>query len=119
MLASLASLTSQSLSHQDAPESINILPALLGRSQIGRESLVEEAGSLSLVNHFWKVICADNKPAYDPYTRTELGNAPEPQLYDRIADPAEKHDVATAHPEVVKNMLATLAQIESAGRSPP
>jgi arylsulfatase A-like enzyme len=119
LLASLASLTSQSLIHEDAPDSINVLPALLGRSPIGRESLVEEAGSLSLVNHSWKIIRADSKPAYDPYTRTELGNSPEPQLYDRVADPAEKHNVATAHPDVVKNMLATLAQIESAGRSRP
>jgi arylsulfatase A-like enzyme len=119
LLASLASLTSQSLTHQDAPDSINILPALLGRSQVARESLVEEAGSLSLVNHSWKVIRGDNKPAYDPYTRTELGNAPKPQLYDRVTDPAEKHNVATAHPDVIKNMLATLEQIESAGRSRP
>jgi Arylsulfatase A and related enzymes len=119
LFASFASLTNQPLRYQEAPDSINILPALLGRSQIGRESLVEEAGSLSLVNHLWKVIRADNKPAYDPYTRTELGNSPEPQLYDRIADPAEKHNVAAAHPQIVRNMLGTLDQIEAAGRSRP
>jgi len=119
LVASLASLTNQTLSHQDAPDSINILSALLGRAQMGRQSLVEEAGSLSLVNHSWKVIRASDRPAFDPNTRTELGNAPEPQLYDRIADPAEKHNVAAAHPQIVNNMLATLNQIESTGRSRP
>ncbi len=117
LLASFASLTDQPLRYQDAPDSINNLPALLGRSQIGRQSLVEEAGSLSLVNHSWKVIRASDKPAFDPNTRTELGNAPGPQLYDRIADPSEKHDVAAEHPQIVRNMLATLDQIELAGRT--
>jgi arylsulfatase A-like enzyme len=117
LLASFASLTDQPLRYQDAPDSINNLLALLGRSQIGRQSLVEEAGSLSLVNHSWKVIRASDKPAFDPNTRTELGNAPGPQLYDRIADPSEKHDVAAEHPQIVRNMLATLDQIELAGRT--
>lgn len=119
LLASLASLTSQPVSHDDAPDSINILPALLGRSKIARQSLVEEAGSLSLVEGSWKVIRGNDKRSYDPNTRMELGNAPGPQLYDRIADPAEQHNVAAAHPEIVKRMLAKLDQIEAAGRSRP
>jgi arylsulfatase A-like enzyme len=116
LLASLASLTGQRLRHQDAPDSVDILPALLGHSTAGRQSLVEEAGSLSLVTSQWKVIRAANKPAYDPDTQTELGNAPEAQLYDRVADPSERHDVAAANPERVKAMLTSLDQIETAGR---
>ncbi|QNI36311.1 sulfatase-like hydrolase/transferase [Edaphobacter albus] len=117
LLASFASLTGQQLQHNDAPDSVDLLPALLGRSRIGRESLVEEAGALSLVDGQWKVIRGDNKAAFDPYTKTELGNAPRPQLYDRISDPGEHHDVAAAHPEIVQRMLAKLNQIQSAGRS--
>ncbi|HEY2040294.1 MAG TPA: hypothetical protein VGG95_11545, partial [Edaphobacter sp.] len=105
--------------HEDAPDSFNVLPALLGRSQTGRESLVEEAGSLSLVEDKWKAIRSDQKPAYDPNTKTELGNAPSVQLYDRTADPGEKHNVADAHPEIAKRMLAKLDQIQSTGRSRP
>jgi arylsulfatase A-like enzyme len=119
LLASLASLTHQPLSHDDAPDSLNILPALLGSSHTGRESLVEEAGSLSLVEGKWKAIRGDKKPAYDPYTRTELGNAPAPQLYDRTADPGEQRNIADAHPEIAKRMLTKLDQIQSAGRSRP
>lgn len=117
LLASFASLTNQQLRHNDAPDSIDILSALLGRSRVGRESLVEEAGALSLVEGQWKVIHGDNKEAFDPYTKTELGNAPHAQLYDRISDPGEHHDVAAAHPEIVQRMLAKLDQIQSAGRS--
>jgi arylsulfatase A-like enzyme len=119
LLASLASLANQSLDHEDAPDSFNVLPALLGRSQTGRESLVEEAGSLSLVEDKWKAIRSDQKPAYDPNTKTELGNAPIVQLYDRTTDPGEKHNVADAHPEIAKRMLAKLDQIQSTGRSRP
>lgn len=119
LVASLASLTGQSLDHGDAPDSINILPALLGRSHTGRQSLVEEAGSLSLVEGRWKVIRSSNKPAYDQNTKTELGNAPEPQLYDRTVDPGEKQNVAAAHPKIVKRKLTQLDQLQSAGRSRP
>jgi arylsulfatase A-like enzyme len=119
LLASLATLTGQSLRNDDAPDSINLLPAILGRSRTGRQSLVEEAGSLSLVEGKWKMIRGDQESAYDRYTRIELGNAPDPQLYDRAADPAEQHNVAAAHPEIVKRMLAQLDQIQSSGRSRP
>ena len=119
LLASLASLTHQQLSHEDGPDSINILSALLGRSNTGRQSLVEEAGSLSLVEAEWKIIRGSQGPAYDPNTRIELGNAPVPQLYDRRADPGETRNVADAHPQVVHRMLTKLDQIQAAGRSRP
>lgn len=119
LFASFASLTHQTLHNQDAPDSINVLPALLGRSTTGRQSLVEEAGALSLVEGGWKLIEPNNKRAYDDNTRTELGNAPQPQLYDRKADPGERHNVAEQHTDLVKKMQAELDQIRSSGRSRP
>ncbi|MBS1820656.1 MAG: sulfatase-like hydrolase/transferase [Acidobacteria bacterium] len=119
LLSSFAALTGQTISVGDAPDSFNILPALLGRSQIGRTSLVEEAGVLSLVERDWKVIRASDKPRINKYTNTELGNAPQPQLYHRTVDPSEKQDVSAQHPERVKDMLAALDSIQTAGRSRP
>ncbi|QHS51857.1 sulfatase-like hydrolase/transferase [Edaphobacter sp. 12200R-103] len=117
LFASFATLTHQSLAHNDAPDSVDILPALLGRSSTGRQSLVEEADVLALVQGEWKLIEGSNKPAYNENTRTELGNALQPQLYHRISDPEEHHDVAALHPDIVKRMIATLNQIRSEGRS--
>jgi arylsulfatase A-like enzyme len=119
LIASVASLTGQPLARNDAPDSVDILPALLGRSRTARNSLVEEAGVLSLVEGRWKLIRGSNKRPYDDKTRTELGNAPAPQLYDRIVDPAERHNIAEAHPDIVERMLKRLDQIESSGRSRP
>lgn len=117
LLASFATLTGKTLTTNDAPDSIDILPALLGHSRTARQSLVEEAGVLSLVEGDWKLIRPSNKPAFDENTKTELGNAPKPQLYNRISDPPEKHDIAAEHPEIVERMLAALNRIEASGRS--
>lgn len=119
LIASLASLTGLPLARKDAPDSIDILPALLGRSRTARHSLVEEAGVLSLVEGRWKLIRGSNKRSYDEKTGTELGNAPAPQLYDRLADPAERRDIAESHPDIVERMLKRLDQIQSSGRSRP
>jgi hypothetical protein len=119
LLATFASLTGQSIASQDAPDSMNMLPAFLGTSSHGRDTLVEEAGALSLVEKDWKLIRGSKNPAYDENTKTELGNAPQPQLYDRKIDPSEKHDVAAQNPEQVQRMLAQLSRIESSGRSRP
>jgi hypothetical protein len=48
-----------------------------------------------------------------------MGNAPQPQLYDRNTDPGERQNVAQMHPDIVKKMQAELDQIRSSGRSRP
>jgi arylsulfatase A-like enzyme len=119
IFASVASLNGQQLSPNDAPDSLNLMSSLLGRSRTGRKSLVEEADVLSLVERNWKVIRPSNKPAIDRNTKIELGNAPNPQLYNRVSDPSEQHDIAAQYPDRVKRMLATLDNIQAAGRSRP
>ncbi len=56
LCASLAALTGQKLSGDTAPDSVNVLPALLGQSQTARQSLVEHNGTLALVEGDWKLI---------------------------------------------------------------
>jgi len=119
IFASMASLTGRQLSSNDAPDSLNLISPLLGRARTGRKSLVEEADVLSLVERDWKVIRPSNKPAVDPFTKIELGNGPQPQLYNRASDPEEQHDVAAQYPDRVKRMLKTLDEIQAAGRSRP
>jgi arylsulfatase A-like enzyme len=118
-LASLADLTGQSLASSDAPDSFDLLPALMGKSTSGRDQLVEHASTLGLRQGSWKLIDAGKGPKRNANTNTELGNAGQPQLYNLADDPGEQKDVAAEHPERVKQMLATLNRIRDAGRSRP
>jgi arylsulfatase A-like enzyme len=118
-LASLAALAGERLGPDDAPDSVDVHAALLGSSRSGREELVEHAGSLALVTPRWKYIEPGDGEKVSRETRIELGNAPEPQLYDLAADLGETTNVAARHPEVVRDLAARLDAIRGAGRSRP
>ena len=110
-LSSFAALTGQRLTDADAPDSYNVLDALLGRSGIGRDQLVEHAGTLSLIEGRWKYIEPSGGPRMNKYTNTELGNDPQPQLYDLSVDLGERRNVAAEHPDLVRDMAAQLKRI--------
>jgi arylsulfatase A-like enzyme len=117
LLSSLASLTGQKLNPEAAPDSFDELPALLGESKTGREYVIEHAGSLSILKDGWKYIRPGNGPRVQNATNTELGNDPEPQLYDLRNDPGERNNLATREPERIKSLAAILDKVQSAGRS--
>ena len=117
--ASFAALTGQRLAPEDAPDSFNVLPALLGKSPRGRDSLVEQAGVLSLRQGPWKLIEPGKGPKVQVNTNTETGRLPEVQLYDLANDPGETKNVAADHPDRVKEMRALLTKIRNDGRSRP
>jgi arylsulfatase A-like enzyme len=119
LLASFAALTSQTLGGADAPDSHNLMPALLGQSEIGRRDLVEQGGGLALRQGRWKYIEPSNGPRVTAETNTELGNDTAAQLYDLAADPGEAINVAAKNPRKVKEMDDLLRQIKLAGRSRP
>ncbi|UCC96960.1 MAG: arylsulfatase [Phycisphaerales bacterium] len=117
--ASLAALTSLKLVRDDAPDSFNVLSALLAESSAGRDHLVEHAGTLSLIKGDWKYIEPSKGPKMNRNVNIELGNDPRPQLYDLRNDLGEKHNVAAEHPDVVTKMAALLAKIRKEGRTRP
>jgi hypothetical protein len=114
--ASLADLTGGKPAAVVAPDSMDMLPAMLGRDQKGREWLVEHAGSLGLIEGSWKFIAPGNGPKINRNTNTEMGNDPQPQLYDLSTDIAEQHNVAAEHPDRVKAMAEHLQRIRAAAR---
>ena len=118
LLSSFAALTGRQVPAGGAPDSLNVLPALVGASKAARQSLVEHAGSLALVEGDWKLIAPSNGPKRNENTNTELGNAPQPQLYNLVTDIGEQHDVAAQNPERVKEMSGLLEKIR-AGSVPP
>ena len=118
-LASFATLIKQPLPANAAPDSFDVLDALLGVSEKGREHLVEHAGSLSLREGSWKLINAGKGARYNAATNTEMGNAPEAQLYLLDNDLGEKQNCSGQYPERVKDMSAKLEKIRQAGFSRP
>ena len=117
--ASLAALTSEKLALNDAPDSFDILSALLGKSSVGREHLVEHARVLSLIKGNFKYIEPGKGPKINKNTNTELGIDPKPQLYNLKNDIGEKHNIASEYPEIVKELAALLKKIRDGGHTRP
>jgi arylsulfatase A-like enzyme len=88
---------------------------LLGESKEGRDHLVEHAGGLSLRKGSWKLIPTSKGPKVNKNTNTETGADPAVQLYDLAKDPGEQTNVATANPEIAREMLALLERMLKEG----
>lgn len=116
LLASFAALVNQPLAAADAPDSFDVLSALLGTSTTGRTELIEEAGAISLRLGTWKYIEPNSRQKVNVNTNTELGNDSVPQLYDLAADIGERRNLAAEQPERAAAMAARLAEIK-AGRT--
>jgi arylsulfatase A-like enzyme len=116
-LASFARLAGVTLPGDAAPDSIEVMDALLGRDRKGRQHIVEHARVLSYREGEWKVIEGSDGPKLNRNTNTELGNAPTAQLYNVAKDRAERSDVAAQQPERVRTLLASLDKIRASGRS--
>lgn len=116
LLASLAALLNQPLDDDDAPDSRNILPALLDAAAEGRADLVTQAGGQSVRQGSWKYIAPNAGQALNRNTNTETGNSPEPQLYDLSADPGEQRNLAASRPDKVRDLQALLDRLRAAGR---
>jgi len=115
LLASLAALTGESFNTNDAPDSQNLLPVLLGKSSVGRASLVQDAYGLALRQGDWKFIPPGrNRDGLGPWTNVKV---PEPGfLFDLSKDPGETKNLAAAYPEKLKELRDQLANIT--GRKP-
>jgi len=119
LLATFAALTGQKLDHAAGPDSFDALRALLGQSKTGRDHLVEHAPALSLRQGPWKLISPNNGPKVNKNTNTELGNDPQPQLYDAARDPGETTNLAPQNSDKVRELTARLEKLRAAGRSRP
>ena len=115
--ATFAALTGQPLAESDAPDSFNLLPALLGDSKTGRDHLIEHAGVLGLRQGPWKLIQPGNGPRRNANTNTETGQSPKPQLYHLGDDLGEATDVSAQHPEKVAELTDLLKKARDAGRT--
>ncbi len=116
-LASLAALVDQALPPEAGPDSVNVLDALLGKSQQGRTQLIETSQTLSLRDGDWKYIEPHAGAALNKNVNIETGLSMEPQLYELAADPGEQHNLAAENPDKAAEMKAELDKIREAGHS--
>jgi arylsulfatase A-like enzyme len=117
LLHSFASFTGQKLTEADAPDSFDVITALLGKSKTGREHLIQQASVLSLRAGNWKYIEPSRGPKVNVNTNTEMGNDPGGQLYDLSRDLGERENLIAQQPGKAKELAARLEQIRGAGRS--
>lgn len=117
--ATFAALAGTSLGAEDAPDSLNLLPALLGQSPAGRDHLVEHARVLALREGRWKLIESGSGPRINANTNTETGLDERISLFDLESDLAETNNVAAQHPDRVESMRRRLNEIRDSGRSRP
>lgn len=111
--ASFAAMANQELSASEAPDSENVIDALLGRSETGREELVVEGtkGRNVLRWKNWSYIRPHGGPAIQKNTNTETGNASEKQLYDLSQDIGQITNVAAENEELVGKLSGRLDAI--------
>ena len=112
--ASFAALLGQTLPDDAAPDSFNVLAALLGRSGQGRESLVlEGSGRNTVFRHGdWTFIPPKDGPRLH-YSGIELGNSPEAQLYDLSLDIGQIRNVADEKEDLVAELSTSLEKVIS------
>lgn len=126
LLASFANLAGTHVPQGAAQDSEDVSLALLGRSKTGRQSLVEEAQCLAIVDGDWKLIDRSQRPGIHPrpsrgYVHDVIqgdaqGDTPPQsaiELYNLALDPHELHNVANQNPEIVTRLKAKLASIRS------
>jgi arylsulfatase A len=121
LAASMAALTCQTLSPNACPDSFNLLPALLGNPDAkGRDHLIQQPNrgpTLALRIGDWKVLSyASAKPIKSLTYEKGEGRY---ELYNLADDPGETNNLARQQPERLKEMLAKLEAIKTAGRSRP
>jgi arylsulfatase A-like enzyme len=117
LVASVAALTGTPLAVADAPDSLDMLAPLQGATDGGREHLVEQGASLSLIAGPWKYIEPSSGPAIERGTNIELGHSPDPQLYNLDEDIGETRNLAAQHPERVAQMADRLKTIRAGTRT--
>ena len=117
LMSTFAALTGQKLAPDDGPDSFNQLNALLGKSNTGREWLVEHASRLTIIKGDWKFIEPGQGNKVQVNTNTETGNDPEPQLYNLKNNIGEIVNVAGQNPLIVKELTELLQRIKTDGKT--
>lgn len=120
LYATLADIVGAAPGPDAAEDSVSLLPMLRGEPASSRGVPVvhhSSAGMFAVRDGDWKLVLGNGsggrqEPRGEPFGRPY-------QLFDLSRDPAEAHDVAADHPEIVERLEATLERFRREGRSAP
>ncbi len=107
-----------------APDSVNVLSAFLGQRSaqpLRRDLILQSANGVYAIRRGpWKWI--DGVPLAPKGKKAPAATGPKadqfrPRLVNLADDPAEAHDVSAAHPEIARELAATLQQHRAQGFS--
>jgi len=109
-LATMSQMLGSTFDGNSAKDSKANLNAWLGKDKIGREYIIEQAGTLAIKKGDWKFIKSGKGARFNPQVNIELGNDSEDQLYNLKTDPNEKNNVSTAQKEKLTELKSLLEQ---------
>ncbi len=109
---SFASFAGQKLLSNEAPDSVDVMPALLGKSSTGRDWIVEHARALSIRKGAYKLIEANPGARVNVNTNSETGAGEKPQLYRVSEDIGETKDLSSSMPDKVAELSALLGKVK-------
>jgi arylsulfatase A-like enzyme len=110
-IASFASLLNVPVPAGQAPDSTNILPALLGESKTGRTEFVEQSGPQALRQGQWKYVPPGQGVRRNPNTGAENGSDARGMLFDLSKDIAEQNNLVSELPDRAAAMLERLKEL--------
>ncbi len=114
--ASIAALLNQPLADNEAIDSENLINTFLGKTEKGREYLLEESYTFSLRKDEWKYIepfpSNANLPNFMANKGVEGGFKHSPQLYNVKVDNGERNDLSSQQPNLLKEMSLKISQIK-------
>ncbi|AJA07310.1 sulfatase [Sphingopyxis fribergensis] len=132
VVASLGALVGQGLPRDAAVDSFDMLVPLMGRSERGRDYVIEDtklmvttgtkvassgARILAIRSGDWKLIRGSVEP--HEFHGNAIGTLPTHQLYNLARDPGERQNLADTMPDLTRKLADWLDKIEKDGRSRP
>lgn len=117
LLASFSKMLN--IAPEDFPmDSENTIDVLLGKSNKGREYLVEQGftDNLAIIQGDWKYIEPKEGPKMNELVNIELGYDKQPQLYNLSTDIGETNNLAKKYPKKVKELKAKLEEIKKGSK---
>lgn len=119
--ASFASLNSQPLKAGAAPDSYNMIDAILGKSKTGRTDMMEESFTLALRSGNWKYIAPQTKasPAWLKNKNIATGLSATAQLYNLKTDAGENNNILTTNAVMAAMLEKRLKEMQSKNGTRP